>query len=1048
MLKIIFRNFRFFYLFTFLLMITGIALASTTGKIAGIITDIENKKPLAGVNIFIEGMNLGSASDNEGYFSIINVPPGEYSVSASFIGYAAITQTEVRVKIDRTTILEFEMKEVLLEGEVVTIVAQKPSVERDLTASKQTLSGDDVNNSWATNLQDAISDLPGININGGVRGSFGLDVVYALDGMDMRDVGSNTNFTAVNLSTIQEVEVLTGGWNAEYGQANGALVNIVTKKATDRLHGIAEYRLRPAGVYHWGDNIFDENNVFRSIMTTPEFWDPNSTWKTKWMDQPLPGYDGGIEPYRSMTPEERAAWWSKFVNDSKNSPQMDYAERMQWEQEITLFGPITENLGFMLSGRYKEGTGIYPSALKYNPDWTIQGGLNYQLSPDTKLSLNGVFTKFINSGQPRSYYQSSEETNLDDQEVAYIRTPYNEWKYWMYGNKGNSDVFTIRPPENAQFSNVQFKVQHIFNPNTFIDVAMQFNQMQYRLDYRDIARSAYFEDYGLPTQEIGDSLNPGYGQAPPRSFWTARWGYPGDLWRSWVDSKSYTLKADFTSQILKEHQLKAGGVFSLQELDKLLHEGAGGSGAYAQVNDMVSTVSNPYEGALYIQDKMEFAGMIVNAGLRLDFYNANKNVSSTIFDPLMLHETTPGNTGQTGLVSYDPDGTGSGYTKTKTEYAFSPRLGISFPITENSVLHFMYGKFHQRPAWQKILSNPVVWTNQVPLDEMNSDFNLPDSTLVSYRFYGFRTGNPALTWEKMTQYEIGFEQNIADMFSLDVTLYYKDAYNLTSRGIAQGPGDLVIQNSGSNVDVRLYGDPTNPDSRIPGQTISNFYVAVNGAWADIRGIELTLKSKFRFINAEVNYNFSNLSTGEYHYNRLFRVLEDGSQLGLDQYEGANNSDDGGNGIDDDAWNPHNSANLRIFAATPKNFGPEIGGVYLFENWGLGTSTRWVQGNEFTYYAPDYTGVRTPDNRRWEDRWSTNMNLSKSFDLFNEVTIKFYLQVTNLFNQKHLRRPTGQALTDYMEEGLLPVHPTTREPMVWEWYSNRPRQTNFGVNVEF
>ncbi|MBN2357438.1 carboxypeptidase-like regulatory domain-containing protein, partial [candidate division KSB1 bacterium] len=728
---------------------TSAILAGTTGKVAGKIEDKATKEALPGANVAILGTSLGAITGIDGNYYILNIPPGTYELKVSMVGYTPVTVTEVRVKIDQTTMVNCQLESAVIKGEEVTVVAEKPKVEFDLTASKQAMSANDVNRSWGTELSEVISDLPGVNVHGGIRGGYGLDVAYNLNGMDMRDVGSNTNFSLINLTTIQEVEVLTGGFNAEYGQANGAIVNIVTRSATDRLHGVVQYKFRPAGKYHWGDHIFAEDGIYRGIMTTPEFWDPSATWQTQWMDEPMKGYDGGRAPYRQMTPEQRAEYWEAFVNDEARFPHMNYTDRMEWETEISLYGPITKKMSFLLSGRYKEGVAKFPASLKYNPDMTFQGMLDYRLNASTKLSLSGIFTKFNNSGPPRTFFQSSEETTgqFIDQELSYLRNPYNAWTFWLYGNKGNSDLWTIRPPERAEFYNFQLKGTHVFNPNTFLDVALQHNFMEYRMDYREIAKGAYFEGFGLPTVELSESgydtvyvagwPDDHWGQAPPRSFVDFRWGYPGDTWRNWVDTRSTSIKADLTSQISHTHLLKTGFILSSQMYDKLLHEGrssAAGESPRASVNDIVSTKTTPYEGGFYVQDKMEFQGLVVNAGVRVDFFNPNRRVAKDFFDPYFINDQY----GVQGQVRYDPNGPDSLYRDTPTKWAVSPRLGISHPISENTVLHFMFGIFNQRPSWQKILANPVVYVAPLP-DGVDSDLDIPDSTIISYRSYSQRT---------------------------------------------------------------------------------------------------------------------------------------------------------------------------------------------------------------------------------------------------------------------------------------------------------------------
>jgi outer membrane receptor protein involved in Fe transport len=1098
------KNNGAYILFLLTVVLAGPLLGENAGKISGIIKDRTTGEPLVGVTVMIEGTKLGGITDIAGDYYILNIPPGRYRVSASIVGFGRVTQTDVQVKIDQTTQLNFQLTEQAVETEEVVIVADRPKVELDLTASKESMSRDDISKAWAKDLKEIVSDISGSNINGGIRGSFGGDVAYRMDGLDLRDAGSNTNFSSVNLSTIQEVEVLTGGWNAEYGQANGSIVNIVTRKAGDRFHAIASYKTRPSGQYHWGRNIYDKNDVYHTVMTSREYWDTSKTWTTPWMQQrgesqkgnPVPKQfiDAFIRAYGAVpdTAQAMADWFRKFVNDDSRFPQFNYAERQEWEGELTMYGPVVPTLGFLFSVRYKEAVPIYPSAYKYNPDMTFQGSLEWTPAPTSVISLNGMFTKFINSGEPRTNYQST-ETNVNDiasQALPYITNPYDRFKYWMYGpssngsSAGNSGNTTIRPPEHAQMLNLQAKLTQVFSNETFLDLAVQHSQMEYKLDFRDIAQTANFRSFGLPLP--GDSLYsygimlPSFGK-PPSSIIddASRWGVAGDVWRSQTMTRSYSIKTDLTSQIMKNHLVKTGGVFSLYHMESFTHEGnkLDGQTPYIQVNDMIKIENNPYEGAFYVQDKIEVGGMVLNAGVRLDFYNVNKTVSANFFDPLMISKYTTwldtasgirtGNPGQTGYAGFDPDGTGQGYVRTPTRYAFSPRIGISHPITESTVLHFMFGIFNQRPSWVKMISNPTVWTDNrkitnytmgISLDSLftrygglNSEFNVPDTLLVTYRYYGPKTGNPALEFEKVTQYEVGMQQNIFDAVSLDVTMYYKEGTNLTSLGIDAGPGMSNFTSSGSGVETRLYGEPTsfsNSDNRIPGQYIGNFTTSLNGAWANVRGIEVNLKSMFRWINFDFGYTLSYLATGRYYDNKIYTTDQNGKPIAENTFSGPNNNDNGGTGEDDAVWNPHNSALLKISVQTPSDFGPAVGPVYPLSDWSITTSTRWSQGLVYTWYPSDFTGIRMPNNQQWDDRWVTNLNVSKNILFDGGVKLKFYIQVTNLFNDQWLRLFSGNDLDMYKTIGEKPYQSTTKEPAEWSWYINNPRQIYLGTVVEF
>ena len=107
----------------------------TTGKIKGIITDTENNEPIIGANVFIDGTSLGSVSDKTGQYFIINVPPGKYTVRVSYIGYTPFRLMNVLVYSDRTTIKNFKLKVQVLEGDEITVEAERPRIEKDRTSS-------------------------------------------------------------------------------------------------------------------------------------------------------------------------------------------------------------------------------------------------------------------------------------------------------------------------------------------------------------------------------------------------------------------------------------------------------------------------------------------------------------------------------------------------------------------------------------------------------------------------------------------------------------------------------------------------------------------------------------------------------------------------------------------------------------------------------------------------------------------------------------------------------------------------------------------------
>ncbi len=126
-----------------MLLPTGV-VAQNVGRIAGVVTDAATGDPLPGVNVTIEGTTLGAASDIDGQYYILNVPPGRYTVRASMIGYQPVVVENVVVHADRTTELNFALQEATVEIGEIVVQAVRPDVERDKTSTSQIVRFDEV----------------------------------------------------------------------------------------------------------------------------------------------------------------------------------------------------------------------------------------------------------------------------------------------------------------------------------------------------------------------------------------------------------------------------------------------------------------------------------------------------------------------------------------------------------------------------------------------------------------------------------------------------------------------------------------------------------------------------------------------------------------------------------------------------------------------------------------------------------------------------------------------------------------------------------------
>jgi hypothetical protein len=945
------------------------SLFAQSGKIAGTVVNQETKEPLAGENIVIEGIAMGASADIDGYYFIINVPPGVYSVTASFIGHQTVTQTNVQVSTNLTTPLEFNLSTSVLETEAIEVISERPIIQKDLTASERMITSDEIERTWVRTVEEAMNTQAGV-FGGHIRGGALTETVYMLDNVSLNSGLLSDNYKGINISTIQEVNVLTGGYNAEYGNANSGIVNVSTKEASSGFNGTIIGRLRPAGEYHWGRNMYSKENY-------------------DWANFDLAYWTAESQNSRSQffgeDPSELLSAWRQQITPDK--VLAEYADRMQWETEFTFYGSATPKLGVLVSGRFKNGVGVYPSPLEYFPEYNVQTKLTYRFTDAMKLSFSGMWGGYETAAEPTTNFNSTESAQ-EAEWYGYLHLidPYDENKYHMEGT-------FAQWPEERRVNNYALKWNHALSPKTFYEV---------NLSYLDDKTDKSDRDGILPTDRFSFDDDE-FGMLD--FFYTQGYFQRHDKFKS----KVINLSGDITSQVNSHNLAKAGFLFRTFEFSYDHYMGAvEGGNRWNLMNVFDGT---PYEGAVYVQDKIEYEGLIVNAGFRIDFFDQNRDAPANMFDPLAFQETTEGNI--TDGIPGNPV-----MESTEMQVAFSPRIGISHPITESSVLHFVYGHFNQRPSWNKMFGFPYI-TFSDNLDEIYD----PYGPLESYpdQWMGFY-GNPKMGYERTIQYEVGLDQNIADLIRLDITGYYKDGNRQT------------IFREGTFSDPR-WDEPSPWTWLINASNQSNVHIMVgNLAFSDVRGIELQLDTRLDFpLNLSLIYDGSYTTGGLSGFNTLYEL---GSGIDVPQ----------GFGQLKKTWNSNHKfkgwAHLYFGPGYFANLSP-LNDVYL------NLYYEYFTGPEYTYHGPGDTSTE-PNNKRWEghNRWNTK--LAAGFDTWGLRT-EVSLEVRNLFNNRTLNLLGGDDLINYEERGEKPNHWWSGEPDEWGWYNiytNPKREFYFQVKVDF
>ena len=234
--------------------------AQEKGRIHGRILDAESSEALVGVNVFIKGTYYGAATDLEGHYRIANVNPGVYTIEVSMLGYKKVQNTGVIVNPDETSSLDFNLEPTVLAfGQEVVVIGEKPLFNIDETASRRSISSSEIAAEVVESVQDIVANQVGVvesNDEIHIRGGRSYENAYLIDGISVQDPLSGTGF-GLELSTdaIEEVEVITGGFNAEYGQAMSGIINVKTKEGGDQYHGSVTYKRDHFGGFDSGTPV-------------------------------------------------------------------------------------------------------------------------------------------------------------------------------------------------------------------------------------------------------------------------------------------------------------------------------------------------------------------------------------------------------------------------------------------------------------------------------------------------------------------------------------------------------------------------------------------------------------------------------------------------------------------------------------------------------------------------------------------------------------------------------------------------------------------------
>ena len=611
-----------------------------------------------------------------------------------------------------------------------------------------------------------------------------------VDGITVTDPYNSGMAVEIENNSIQELQFISGTFNAEYGQAMSGIVNIVTKDGD-----FSKYSGSLSGSF--GDYYISSNRVSFSKSSNPLFPQVNNLNLDNITDLKY-NLEGPILPgVLSFFISAR----KKVNNGYLFGEQIFHPNSYLWSDAQNIFridsavglgnGDQLFQDSLWSSANYQDSLFIYIDSLRNSDqfDW-VSMNTSDQLTSQFKLSWR--VTPTIKFG----YNRMSSNTKSQSYSHGYRWNP-------------NGRPFSF----NTRIGDI-IRTDISINQSTFANIMFSNAVNHYRThlssdpDFYKVIENLSFDDGFWGSATLDDASASIY-DTDPRIFDYATGnnyevgGNDMDIYNR--KSIVRTIKGELTSQYNKAHQLKIGAEYrttdiTYNNITVLQSNYTDGepvvrSPENNEIHNSFQSMNNPFTGdpldgrhpvefSAYIQDKIERDDMVVNLGVRYDYFNSQFWVLNDFRDPNYLSPVMPINrwhdTNGDGEITEDEmdfenlkttderlESNASGdpwYDKATPKTQLSPRFALAFPITDKGYLHFSYGHFFQNPSFSFIYNNP--------------EFEVPAASGVNSTM-----GNANMEPQRTTQYEVGFSQQIGRDIGIELTGYYKDIRNLNSTEI-------------------------------------------------------------------------------------------------------------------------------------------------------------------------------------------------------------------------------------------------------------------------
>jgi outer membrane receptor protein involved in Fe transport len=970
-------------LFVFVLALTfhaSGASAQTVGKVQGTVTDRETGQPLPGAQLLIEGTRLGNLTDDSGYYFINNVPVGAQMIAASLLGYQAESHERV-VLAGQTTTDDFALttEVIVADSVLVTLTEIEPLVPRDNTISKSRFIESEVRDLPLTSLDDLVTLAAGASLQQGgisLRGARPDDATVYVDGLnatdfsnvsssfDALDAGGEKSPLALGQFSIEQLDVITGGADASFGDLQSGAINIVTGRGGLSLSGVLRFTTDAMDIERTNDSYTLQGSVGgpllpdgkASFFVAGELLGTRATsdnfgFDARFEDVVAVGSRFGLDISREQFCEGTTCIpvrGGPLLPDRDPLPLLDieHFARDYLKKNCTgttcpadflsenefLFDDANSDLA---SGAFDDQYS-FTGKVAFTPSARTDIQLSYSRSHRQDHSgevFNGLAVPieketvdFAIASWRQVFHQAEDRSLAIEARVGYFDDRFKDGQPFdlmdqahafplLDGNRGGSDFLNFRLSDYELFfeDSVQTLIDGYRGTNSWEDL----ETIRMAIVDQDIPRRPIMRGGGPDIFGIGQFRFP----TPTAGF--PRGNRATDAFVVDNREQRWNPRADLDAQLSRIDRLQAGVDLNFLDVHKL-------DSSLCCGGEFTTYFVQPRLFGFYATNRIDLGDFVLDLGGRLDYYDHNTDLPEV-----------------PGLARVDEDGNGSTLTRYDSKLAFGPRLGVAHPVTEKTQVRFSYGVFNQLPG----------------LDEL---YRRVTSDLNAFDFGGGIIGNPDLDFQQTRSFELGLTHLLTENVVLDLVAYYRDIEDGTAARFFVLPQEVEIN--------KLFN--------------------VNSG--NVQGLDFTLSKRFSgYWSADVTYSYLNSKMTDsdqasFFNNRGFIATRENPvpppQLPLTA----------------DFDLTHKLAatfSLRL----PRDFrsGTLLGDV--LQDFGFFATARFNSGLPFTRTAPPSgrPSLELPNSSRRSSAFRADARATKYFPIGSKLEVGAIFEVFNLLNNENV-----------------------------------------------